>query len=327
MRIIKLLFCLICSSHLIAQTNQLVAKSADNKIFLEHQVSPKENWYSIGRKYEISPREIAPFNGLSMEKGLAIGEVLKIPLIASNFNQVTSTKIGVPVVHLLAPKEGLFRVSNDFGVTIDQLKKWNNLNSDQVKSGSYLIIGFLKATSTPKMEATQPSVVASVKIEQPVKVEVQPEQKKQVVVAAPKVEKKPEENKVSELPAVVPEQAPKKTKNIFAVSTGIGYFSGLFNEQSKEGAAQNLEGFIYGVFKSTSGWEDAKYYVLLNEVVPGTIVKISLKGADKSAFAKVLGSVPVGKESDGMSMRMSNATASALGLTDTTKDLMLTWYK
>jgi len=65
----------------------------------------------------------------------------------------------------------------------------------------------------------------------------------------------------------------------------------------------------------------------LNEVVPGTIVKISLKGADKSVFAKVLGSVPVGKESDGMSMRMSNATASALGLTDTTKDLMLTWYK
>jgi hypothetical protein len=52
-----------------------------------------------------------------------------------------------------------------------------------------------------------------------------------------------------------------------------------------------------------------------------------LKGADKSVFAKVLGSVPVGKESDGMSMRMSNATAAALGLTDTTKDLMLTWYK
>lgn len=327
MRIIKILFCLLFSSSLIAQTDLLVAKSADNKIFLEHQVSPKENWYSIGRKYEISPREIAPFNGLSMEKGLAIGQVLKIPLTASNFNQETSTKIGVPVVHLIAPKEGLFRVSNDFGVSIDQLKKWNNLNSDQVKSGSYLIIGFLKATSTPKMEATQPSVVANVKIEQPVKAEVQPEQKTQVVVSAPKVENKLENKSQPELPKEIPEQAPKKAKNTVIVSTGIGFFSGLFNEQSKEGSEQNLEGFIYGVFKSTSGWEDAKYYVLLNEVVPGTIVKISLKGADKSVFAKVLGSVPVGKESDGMSMRMSNATASALGLTDTTKDLMLTWYK
>ena len=327
MHTIKLLFCLLFSSHLIAQTNQLVAKSADNKIFLEHQVSPKENWYSIGRKYEISPREIAPFNGLSMEKGLSIGQVLKIPLVASNFNQESSTKIGVPVVHLIAQKEGLFRVSNDFGVSIDQLKKWNNLNSDQVKSGSYLIIGFLKATATPKMETTQPSVVASVKTEQPVKVEVQPEQKKQVVVAAPKVEKKPEENKVSDLTTAVPEQAAKNTQKNASVSTGTGYFSGLFNEQSKEGSLQNLQGFIYGVFKSTSGWEDAKYYVLLNEVVPGTIVKISLKGADKSVFAKVLGSVPVGKESDGLSMRMSNATASALGLTDTTKDLILTWYK
>ncbi len=328
MRIIIILFCLLFSSSLIAQTDLLVAKSADNKIFLEHQVSPKENWYSIGRIYEISPREIAPFNGLSMEKGLAIGQVLKIPLIASNFNQATSTKIGVPVVHLLAPKEGLFRVSNDFGVSIDQLKKWNNLNSDQVKSGSYVIIGFLKATATPKMEATQPSVVANVKIEQPVKAEVQPEQKKQVVVPTPKVENKLEDKSQPELPKEIPDQAPKKAKNTVVVSTtGIGYFSVLFNEQSKEGSEQNLEGFIYGVFKSTSGWEDAKYYVLLNEVVPGTIVKISLKGADKSVFAKVLGSVPVGKESDGMSMRMSNATASALGLTDTTKNLMLTWYK
>ncbi len=327
MRIINILFCLLFSSSLLAQTDLLVAKSADNKIFLEHQVSPKENWYSIGRIYEISPREIAPFNGLSMEKGLAIGRVLKIPLVASNFNQETSTKIGVPVVHLLAPKEGLFRVSNDFGVSIDQLKKWNNLNSDQVKSGSYLIIGFLKATSTPKMEATQPSVVANVKIEQPVKAEVQTEQKKQVVVPTSKVENKLEDKSQPELPKEIPEQAPKKAKNTGVVSTGIGYFSVLFNEQSKEGSEQNLEGFIYGVFKSTSGWEDAKYYVLLNEVVPGTIVKISLKGADKSVFAKVLGSVPVGKESDGMSMRMSNATASALGLSDTTKDLMLTWYK
>jgi LysM repeat protein len=327
MRVTKLLFCLIFSSHLIAQTNQLVAKSADNKIFLEHQVSPKENWYSIGRKYEISPREIAPFNGLSMDKGLSIGQILKIPLIASNFNQETSIKIGVPVVHLIQPKEGLFRVANDFGVSIDQLKKWNNLATDQVKSGSYLTIGFLKASSSPRNEVPQAALATNIKTEPPVKVDVLPEQKKQMVAAAPKIENKPEENKVSELPAVVPELSPKKTKNAVTASTGIGYFSGLFNEQSKEGSAQNLEGFIYGVFKSTSGWEDAKFYVLLNEVVPGTIVKISLKGADKSVFAKVLGSVPVGKESDGMSMRMSNATASALGLTDTTKDLMLTWYK
>jgi LysM repeat protein len=327
MHIIKILICLLFSSSLIAQTDFLVAQSADNKVFLEHKVSPKENWYSIGRKYEISPREIAPFNGLSMEKGLSIGQVLKIPLSASNFNQETTSKIGVPVFHLIAPKEGLFRVANDFGVSIDLLKKWNNLNSDQVKSGSYLTIGFLKASTSPRNDVPQPNIPTNVKIDPPVKVEVQPEQKKQVVVAAPKVEKKPEENKVSELPAAVPEQAAKNTQNNASVSTGTGYFSGLFNEQSKEGSIQNLQGFIYGVFKSTSGWEDAKYYVLLNEVVPGTIVKISLKGADKSVFAKVLGSVPVGKESDGLSMRMSNATASALGLTDTTKDLMLTWYK
>jgi LysM repeat protein len=328
MRFYKLLFFILISSFSYAQSDVLVAKRSGEKLFLEHKVLPKENWYSIGRKYEISPKEIAPFNGLSMDKGLAIGQMLKIPLNGSNFNQESETKFINPVVHQVASKEGLFRIANEYGITIAQLKKWNRLTSDQVKSGDYLIVGFIKASSTTVSDLTQNTPAISEKVEPEVKTIPLPEPKKSVlVVPATKAETKTDEKKLASSTKEVADPVSKKVKSTGSSLVGTGYFSGLFTEQSKEGIVQNLEGFIYGVFKSTSGWEDEKFYVLLNDVVPGTIVRITLKETEKSVFAKVLGSVPTGKESDGMSMRMSNATASALGLSDTTKNLMLTWYK
>jgi hypothetical protein len=62
-------------------------------------------------------------------------------------------------------------------------------------------------------------------------------------------------------------------------------------------------------------------------VVPGTIVRITTKSTSKQLFAKVLGSVPAGKESEGMTMRMSNATQAALGLTEgSTGNVEVYWY-
>ncbi|MEY4738770.1 MAG: hypothetical protein RLZZ05_154, partial [Bacteroidota bacterium] len=104
------------------------------------------------------------------------------------------------------------------------------------------------------------------------------------------------------------------------------YFFSLFEQQSKEGKQQKLENSVYGVFKSTSGWQDGKYYVLINNVVPGTVVKLVRKSTDKVVFAKVLGAVPPGKESEGMLLRMSNAAIAALGLGDTGNDVDLVWF-
>ena len=68
-----------------------------------------------------------------------------------------------------------------------------------------------------------------------------------------------------------------------------------------------------GIFKSTSGWQDGKYYVLINNVPVGTIVKVTDQGTGKSVYAKVLGQLPEMKESVGLMLRLSNAAAAELG--------------
>lgn len=106
---------------------------------------------------------------------------------------------------------------------------------------------------------------------------------------------------------------------------GEGFFKSLYKQQLSESSTQKIENINYGTFKSNSGWKDTKYYLLMNNVLPGTIVKIKCSQTDRIVYAKVLGSLMQTKENEGFVIRMSNATLEALALTSNTASLELTW--
>jgi LysM repeat protein len=325
---------LILFTSSFAQQKELFAKGQRGNLYIEHRVSPKENWYSIGRTYALSPKDIAPYNQLSLDMGLGIGQVIKIPLLATNFDQQSNTAIGIPVYHKVQPKEGLFRITENYGIALNDLKRINKLNSDQVKIGDMIIIGFLRhseQTVVPSNSAAsdkdQNTIATNSKVPNSATVQSNIQatpvtKSSDLKKSEAKQETKKEITDHAAAPTASSQIAPGKLEKM-----GSGFFSSLYDQQSNEGKQQHLEAFIYGVFKSTSGWDDQKYYVLLNDVVPGTAIKISVKDSERFVYAKVLGAVPPGKESEGLSMRMSNATAAALGLTDTNAQLTLDWYK
>jgi LysM repeat protein len=344
MKVILFLILFAFSLQVHAQQSKFYAAKNERGLFIEHKVQPKENWYSVGRMYAISPKEIAAFNGLSMDKGLSIGQALKVPLVATNFIQTVSA-VGVPVYHAVQPKEGLLKVASNYGLTLAGIKNLNTLTTDQIATGTQLIVGYIGANTNPvvatapvvnnassnpvstapvanntisKPPTPQPAVNTAISKPQPAPASEQ----KTVVVEkpreeAPKPVEKPAE-KVAQPKVVATEVKP-------AVS-GNNYFATGFTQQSKEGKEQKLDNPVYGIFKSSSGWQDGKYYMLMNDVVPGTIVKITTSATGKFIHAKVLGAVPPGKESEGMALRISNAAAAALGV-ETTAMLSLVWYK
>jgi hypothetical protein len=64
----------------------------------------------------------------------------------------------------------------------------------------------------------------------------------------------------------------------------------------------------------------------MNNVVPGTAVRIVAAQTGKEIYAKVLAPVPAGKESEGMALRISSAGAAALNLGEATNgDLKISW--
>lgn len=345
MKSIFLSFILLISLSLMGQQQKFIVRNSGSQLYLEHKVAPKENWYSIGRIYFIGPKEIASFNQLSMDKGLGIGQLLKIPIKPENFSQSTvSDNAGGRIVHVVQPKEGLYKVANLYNIDKELLKKMNGLSSDQINAGTSLVIGYLTPAAQPAgpVAISEPLKPASA-TKQPAKTaekELVAEVKTKNVVPgpAPAVESvvaPPVKNTPSAAPVKVDEETVEaakpvavtpKSSNLPAVKAEKSYFSSLFEQQAKEGKQQKLENSVYGVFKSTSGWQDGKYYVLMNNVVPGTVVKLVRKSSEKVLFAKVLGAVPPGKESEGLSLRMSNATIAALGLGDSGNDVDLVWF-
>ena len=313
-----------------AQHPPFIVKRSGTVMLIEHKVQPKENWYSVGRIYMISPREIASFNGLSIDKGLGIGQVLEIPLTKSNFSQlIDAASDGVPVVHVVQPKEALFRLASNYQVDVSVLKKWNGIKNDQVNTGFKLIVGYIRPVVVAQAQsADQP-------IENQVKVETSPV----VIPPSPVIQK--QEKEAARIPNAVsvPQRtetatatAEKTTQYVPVSSTpelkdhGVGQFFQLFNTQANEGTIKKLDQPAYGIFKSTSGWQDGKYYVLMNNVVPGTAVRIVAAQTGKEIYAKVLAPVPAGKESEGMALRISSASAAALNLGEATNgDLKISW--
>ena len=90
-----------------------------------------------------------------------------------------------------------------------------------------------------------------------------------------------------------------------------GFFRSHFDESGKSANG------VSGIFKSTSGWNDGKYYALMNNVPVGTIVKVTFPSTSKTVYAKVLGQLPDMRESAGLTIRISDAAASELGAGNT----------
>jgi LysM repeat protein len=111
--------------------------------------------------------------------------------------------------------------------------------------------------------------------------------------------------------------APPATKPAGATTTppvspsGKSFNGGFFKSDFSDGG-KSAEGAA-GTFKSSSGWQDGKYYALMNNVPVGTIVRVTVSTSGKIVYAKVLGQLPDMKESVGLTIRISNAAASELG--------------
>jgi LysM repeat protein len=335
----------------IAKAQVLKVQGTTPSLYLTHTVAAKETWYSIGRLYNVSPKEIAPLNNTTMDKPLAIGQTVKIPLATTNFTQdgtKAADELFVPVYHTVQDKEWLYRISQSNNkVPVANLEKWNNVTNDGVKPGMNLIVGYLKVKQGQSALAAKglSKIIAVTAAPAVVKTEAAKEEVKKetpVVVTNPATApvtapvkeattttEKPEEHKVvttppvttpAEKPATTPvTTTPATTTTTTPVTTTPatttpvntnykgGYFKTMYSDDGKATTGNA------GIFKSTSGWKDGKYYALMNNVPVGTIVKVTFTSTQKTVYAKVLGQLPEMKESLGLTIRLSDAAASELG--------------
>jgi LysM repeat protein len=147
-----------------------------------HIVEAKQTLFSISRMYNVTVSDIKLWNNLSSNE-LEIGQQLEIK---SKETSVTSQPI-VPQpqvftsegdkTHVVIQSETLYSISRQYSVGVDDIKKWNNLLSNEISIGQQLIVG--KELSTTKVNVTpviaQPQITNKKPVIDTAKYNIKPE--------------------------------------------------------------------------------------------------------------------------------------------------------
>jgi LysM repeat protein len=325
-----------------------VIKSGSKGLYLEHKVAAKEGLFPLGRMYNVHPRHIANFNGIDFNKGLAIGQQINIPLTDTNFKQ--SVHAGVPVYYRTMEKETMANISVKSKAPIKSIRSWNKVYDDNINAGEKLIVGFLITNEMKdRVVSIVPDQTAPVVEESVSNVRKAEDLKKQTEEAKKEPETKREEPKTvlveesvsnvkkaeelkKQVEPEIKKEEPKKIEPVVVKQPevrnedGAGYFKNNFYSQVKTNPITKNQTVTSSIFKTQSGWQDAKYYLLINGVEPGTIVKITNPSNSKTVYAKVLYSMEKIRENQGVDIRISDAAASSLAVSETDKFILKVNY-
>ncbi len=86
--------------------------------------------YGIANKFGVSVDSIKSLNNLS-SNNLSIGQVLKIPSLANDNSKLTYT---------VKKGDSLYSISKTYNTTVDEIKRLNNLTSNNLSIGQTLIL-------------------------------------------------------------------------------------------------------------------------------------------------------------------------------------------
>lgn len=336
---------------------QLTVQAQTAVQYITHTIQKGETLSALSVKYKTTVGDIMRLNGMNSSSKLSIGQKVKIPVngakvprqepavsnttpasqpvVANTPAAVQGTPVTNATIHVVEKGETLYKISRTYHVTVDQLKQWNHLTSNNVAVGQHLAVGAGNVTvvtqpqpqpatqpagnDTPVQQTAPSKPVTAVPVDTPAS---QPSTTTQQPAAG--------KSDTGKTPAANPaiQVEPKEKEDSYVDPSKIrpeGYFASLFGADVAGRTLTDTTGTSM-TFKTASGWTDKKYYILINNVAPGSIVKVSVPGNNKVIYAKVLWNMNDMKENEGLAFRISNAAAEALGITDLKFQLKVSYY-
>jgi LysM repeat protein len=279
-------------------------ENQNGKMIILHKLDPKDNYYSIARRYNVRPKDVMDYNNNAK---MQIGTIIKVPTERA-FNQTNSAPVKTAsaptnnqVVHNAPAKtttteaatpstpannqpeftqykvsagETLYAISKRFQVKVDDIISWNDLKSNSLNAGQILRI------------------------------------KREDPKAAPAIINAPAETAMT---------APKDSA-LKRDSTRIASVSD--SSTANRRLPNNRYGLTEKNEKGTAVWIDdpnldpKKKYVLHRTAPVGTIIKITNPMTNRTTFAKVVGSFTDNETNKDAVIVMTKDVAESLGALD-----------
>ncbi|MBS1527808.1 MAG: LysM peptidoglycan-binding domain-containing protein [Bacteroidetes bacterium] len=282
-------------------TDSIGVEEHNGKQVILHKLDPKDNYYSLGRKYKVSPKAIIAYNN---NANLIIGSIVKIPTERPFKEPAKITQQSKPVAvqqpqqskpvavqqpqqpttvpppnagggtqYKVSAGETLYSIAKRFNTTVETIMKLNGLQSNTITPGQVLIV---QAASAPANATTTAETA----------------------------------------PVTKPAEVTAKRDSPQPVST----------QDSSNSPAAHMNANKYGLFekdeKGVATWMDDegldpnKKLVLHRTAPIGTVIKITNIMTNRTTFAKVVGRFTDNEQTKDVIIVMTKNVAEALGALD-----------
>ncbi|NOS92528.1 MAG: LysM peptidoglycan-binding domain-containing protein [Cyclobacteriaceae bacterium] len=315
---IKLLFVFL--SWAPSDSDSVRLETIDGKQYIIHQVEAKETLYAISRRYNV-PVTVILANNPSSDGGISVGKLLRVPYTPKSKQPSTDGQ-----THVVAQGETLYSIARLYNVSVDDVKKWNNLTENEISLGQSLLIGKKAAVveTAPKL-ITQQSLSSTHTVAAK---ETLYSLARQYNVTVQQLKEwnnlTSDELKLGSLIYVVQPVNNRMQQPATTQSTGatMAQASVKINERmigteevKEQGMAQLMEG--------TDG--NRKYLAQHKTIKSGTILKVKNLATNQEVFVRI-SSVLSGSDSD-VIMRLSKSAFMQLGGGEGKMKIEVTSYK
>ncbi|MGB5530873.1 MAG: LysM peptidoglycan-binding domain-containing protein, partial [Ignavibacteriaceae bacterium] len=125
-----------------------------------HKIKKGETIGSIAELYKVSASSIRDWNGLTGDKIVA-GKTLKVysdesPVLSSEKLSTKTELTSEAITHQIQTGETIIAISALYDVSVDDIKRWNNLSSSKIIAGKSLVVypnGHQKTVSTSTVKS------------------------------------------------------------------------------------------------------------------------------------------------------------------------------
>lgn len=165
-------------------TDSIGVRHINGTDFILHKVSSNETLYGLLKKYHCSDNDVFAVNPeLNNSSRIYVNQVLKFPAIAhSESSRATPSKPSTasraekktPIIytwqnHKVIKGETLYAICKKYGISLSQLKSWNNLSGSKIKIGQNLIVG----KTARNLETAKPKLAPVSKVESSVNARIE----------------------------------------------------------------------------------------------------------------------------------------------------------
>lgn len=330
-------------------------ETINGKVFIVHKVDAGETLYAISKRYGVTIEQIVAQNPAA-DGGLEVDQILKVPYVPRTVKPIPQGK-----KHVVAEKETLFSISRLYGVTVDDIKKWNNLTDNALSLGQELVIKnqttiqpvnagtsprTAKVTHTVAAKETMYSITRqygitveqlrewnglqndelkvgqTLFVSQPMNGAVKQSTPTQTITQL-QTETNPVTQQVT--PVIETVNVPITTPAEKTVTPPAEKTSTIKISESVSGTDEVRETGLAELIEGTEG--NRKYLALHRTAPSGTILKIRNEMNNREVFVRVMGKLPETAPNEKLVIKISKSAYDKLGAIDSRFRVEVTYYK